>query len=360
GGGNGGCSIGPLTVLVDAEARHNWMQRYEAAMAAPGESPEQLRAKYSELVSVCREFTAAAVRCATVIIDELYVSIDAKTMKVRVQRTLLDGTGAGSGGNGGSGGRRLHYEAFGMRLEVCTDDHGIFDGSDDLAAKALGGRERLGSLEYMKCHVPGLTVPLTATVDYHGHRVVAVALLPTRQALFSDAGRLRRWREDMVHGTADRGRRILGGPGDDRLLDQKLETVAKRLNLSRHGVRGADELGVHFLWASADIRGFRAPPSGGSTAFCLLNFWRALPPEDPEATPHLPQSKRGQSIFWRGLRPELVRTHSEPLSPDANGLATAGAPDWKEQREAVLAASRRLVDDVIPVYAEELRRRGIG
>lgn len=64
------------------------------------------------------------------------------------------------------------------------------------------------------------------------------------------------------------------------------------------------------------------------------------------ATPHLKSSARGQSILWRGLRPELVRSNPVPLSPDANILVTHDAPDWRQQRDDVLEATRRLVNEV--------------
>lgn len=43
--------------------------------------------------------------------------------------------------------------------------------------------------------------------------------------------------------------------------------------------------------------------------FGALNFWRVFPGEDPNSTPHLSLAPRGQSIFWRLLRPELVKTN---------------------------------------------------
>lgn len=67
------------------------------------------------------------------------------------------------------------------------------------------------------------------------------------------------------------------------------------------------------------------------------------------ATPHLKSSARGQSILWRGLRPELVRSNPVPLSPDANILVTHDAPDWRRQRDGVLEATTRLVNEVCSI-----------
>lgn len=90
--------------------------------------------------------------------------------------------------------------------------------------------------------------------------------------------------------------------------------------------------------------------------FFLLKFWRAFPSEDPVATPHLKPSGRGQSVMWRGLRPELVRSNPVPLSPDANMLVTHDAPDWRQQTNDVLEATRRLVREVRSIDTRRLER----
>lgn len=186
-------------------------------------------------------------------------------------------------GNRGRYGRRQKFEAFNIRLKVCRDDHGLFNGDDDCAAKGCGGREVLGALAYMKQHQPGewkvggkvhqqgklcrgcrfetisslawivfhmpfelipsaisvhhgsgLIVPLTCAVDYHGFRVLAVAKVPTGKAVFTNTGKLRQSREDMVHGTPDGGATILN---ENRALNSKLQVVAENLNLSSHLVK---------------------------------------------------------------------------------------------------------------------------
>lgn len=120
---------------------------------------------------------------------------------------------------------------------------------------------------------------------------------------------------------------------------QCFRCTGTRLHPHTKGVR---ELNSKALWASADLRAYRT----GKSSFYLLNFWRAFPPEDPAATPHLKPSGRGQSILWRGLRPELVRSNRVPLSPDANLLVTRDAPDWRQQAHDVHAATHRLVHEV--------------
>lgn len=79
-----------------------------------------------------------------------------------------------------------------------------------------------------------MIIPLTCVVDYHGFRVLAVAKVPISTSIFTSSGKLRRVREDMVHGTPDGGGTILN---ENRILNSKLQEVAERLNLSSHMVK---------------------------------------------------------------------------------------------------------------------------
>lgn len=112
--------------------------------------------------------------------------------------------------------------------------------------------------------------------------------------------------------------------------------------LANNRMQGVRELNSTALWASADLRAYRTSKHN----FYLLNFWRSFPSEDPAVTPHLKQSVRGQSIMWRSLRPELVRSNVVPLSPDANLLVTHDSPDWRQQADDVHEATRRLIHEV--------------
>eukprot|EP00903_Cladosiphon_okamuranus_P019664 g18076.t2 len=286
----------PYAAQIQEAHRFDWTRRYTAAMSADEDSEEALEAKYLEITNVCSDFLEMAKHLATTIIDEQNFDLVDKTIRPVIE---TDCHGRSVEGNRGHAGKRYKYEAFNIRLMVCSDDHGLFNGDDECAAKGYGGREVLGSLEYMKQHQPGLNIPLTCVVDYHGFRVLAVAKVPIITPVFTSSGKLRKAREDMVHGTADEGDTIRN---ENRVLSSKLQTVAEKLNLSSHMVKGVRELNSTALWAAADLRGYKKDKS----TFYLLKFWRAFPSEDPTATPHLKSSARGQSILWRGLRPELV------------------------------------------------------
>ncbi|CAM9112229.1 unnamed protein product, partial [Choristocarpus tenellus] len=307
------------------------------------EIQKRVQVKYLEIINVCNDFLETAKHIAVTVVDEKHMDVAKKTIQPIADSACH---GRGVEGNRGDAGRRYKFEAFNIRFKVCCDDHGIFNGDDEAAAKGAGGRDRLGALEYMKQHQPGMAVPLSCIVDYHGFRVLAVAKAPICSPVFTKSGKLRRGREELVHGTIDQGKTIRN---ENRFLNSKLQEVAKKLNLSQHYVKGTNDLNTKGLWASADLRVYR---SGND--FYLLNFWRAFPSEDPEATPHLQPTARGQSIFWRGLRPELVQSNPVALSPDANLLVTHGTSDWCKQAKDVFDATHRLVNEVIPQFAEEL------
>ena len=130
-----------------------------------------------------------------------------------------------------------------------------------------------------------------------------------------------------------------------------MAVYAKQLNLSRHFVKGENDLNAREIYSSVDVRGFK----GKDAKFYLLNFWRGMPSENPDLTPHLLSVPRGNSIFYRLLRPEFVKAHPTPLSANANTQVTADSSDWIKQLDDNEIATTRLVKEVIPDFAEELR-----
>ena len=77
-----------------------------------------------------------------------------------------------------------------------------------------------------------------------------------------------------------------------------------------------------------------------------------MPPESPFVTKHLPSL--GVPIFYRLLRPEFVKSNPAPLSANANTRITEDAKDWIKQLDDNEMATNRLINDVIPAFAEEL------
>jgi len=340
-------SAEPIDNEILPEHRLDWMERFRLASLAPETNEQEASAKYYELSAVSHDFIATATKTAAIIIDEMSFPVHEKSIKP-IDERLVDGR-AYEGGRGDSG-LRYKYEASGIRFKIFTDDHGLFNGSDEYSAKAAGN-DCKASLQYAKCHMDDVIVPFQATIDYSGFRVLAVAKLPITKTEFNESGDIKRTRTEHVLGTIDRGMTV---QNQSKLLDTIMARYAKQINLARHFVKGENDLNAREVYSSVDIRGFK-----GKDKFYLLNFWRGLPSENPKFTPHLSQSTRGNSIFWRMLRPEFVKAYKVPLSADANCQVTNEASDWIEQLDENERATTYLVETVIPRFAEELRERDL-
>ena len=193
-------------------------------------------------------------------------------------------------------------------------------------------------------------MPFTVVVDYFGYRVLATAVCPIDITRFNENGDIRTTKLERVYGTFDRGKTV---QNENKLLDFHLQKAAKKLNLATHGVKGTQDLTTKYISGSCTMKGFK----GHDGHLYLMDFRRAFPGEDARCTRHLPSAPRGQSIFWRMLRPELVKSNPEPLSPDTNSLITGNSPDWEKQLDGVYAATKRMTDVVLPHFAEELAKR---
>ena len=163
-----------IVEVIEPAHRLDWMERFMIAKAAPEATPQQEESKYYELSALAHDFLATATKSAMIIIDEMAFPNHQKSIKP-VDERIVDGR-ATEGGRGDMG-LRHKYEANGIRFKIHTDDHGLFNGSDEAAAKAAGN-DCLCALEYSKCHVEDMVVPFEATIDYSGFRVLAVAKLP--------------------------------------------------------------------------------------------------------------------------------------------------------------------------------------
>lgn len=274
----------------------------------------------------------------------------------------------GGGGSSVSGPRHYSYDIHNILYRVAEDNSGAFNGSDDFAMKAAGN-DRLGSLEFAKQHISRLQVPLTATIDYFGFRVLAVAKIPTERVLFSSEGEVRRVTEDLMHGLQANGDFFVNKSKD---LLNLLEAAGRQMNLVKHDCRGIKDKNTNSrvdpTYISAETLIYKDGGVGSEDAFgsgtekgrdeyYMKDFWRSFPPEIPDETPHLIQAPREQSVFWRLLRPEFVRNYPLPLNPDAGCLASEGAKDHNQHYEDLCRATRSIREDLVPHLVEVLIQR---
>ena len=339
---------GEYDPILTMEDRQNWVYRLKTADRLVEETHHQKMTKYAELRTVCREFLETATADAMLIIAEHHQPKYRKTLPVSLER---DVNGRARESGRGMEGKCFTYEAHNISYTVVEDYDGVYNGSDEFAAKA-GGRNRLGALEYFKTHTPKLNIPQLATIDYGGYRVVATAKIPTENVSFNDEGEVRKVTEDQVHGTIKDGDIFLN---KDKMAQSALRTASLRLNLAEHSCRGLKDILPLVTAASADIQVFQSKVDG---EFYCRNFSRAFPPEHPECTSHLRRAPRDHSIFWRHLRPEFCRKYeAEQLSPDALCLIVQRAPDRAQQNLAVEKATIYLVKELIPKFLSELTLR---
>jgi len=129
-----------------------------------------------------------------------------------------------------------------------------------------------------------------------------------------------------------------------------MRTVGTQLHWAQHIV--LDKIGGRSIYGAGDIEAHR----GIDGRYYLLDLARAMPPEAPQATPHLQPYR--QSIFFRMLRPELLQILKNigfaPLSCDAFSSWGIGDPHSHQLNRDVLLATRFLIQHLVPAFASKL------
>jgi ribosomal protein S17 len=130
----------------------------------------------------------------------------------------------------------------------------------------------------------------------------------------------------------------------DPVLDHLMEELGKHLNLRKHlvGKQRVEVVGP------GDIEGHL----GTDGRYYLLDYARLMPPETP--LPDEEGNMDGRGVFFRMLRPELVRGFRVPLSSDT----FTGWGMYDDNRVAyemdVREATDRMTEECIPELAEEI------
>ncbi|KAG1688136.1 hypothetical protein DVH05_004006 [Phytophthora capsici] len=322
--------------------RTRWSDRFQNALRLSEGDSDQIQAKYTEILQICQDFIETATAVALVLVREFYLPLRDKSI-LPTKESTIDGRKDNIRTTS-----RFKYEAHDILFKFCTDDHGRFESCHENAAKA-GGHEVRNSAIYLRelSSYENIRVPLQCTVDFQGFRVLCSSKIPIEVVTWTESGDIQRVSKQLVHGSDNRGKTVTF---QSKELDEAFSSVAERLNLSRHSVRGYQDLTSKSVHAAGDMLGYL----NAEKQLVVLNFARAMPPEDPDVTRHLVQSTRGMSIMWRQLRPELVRSFKIPLSPDALSSLTYRTPDWQTQALDVEEATKYLIKEVIPLFAVKL------
>jgi hypothetical protein len=271
--------------------------------------------KFVNLGQLAQEFVYTAQTYGRVIISELSVPIQNKT----IRPTSIGGAAGGE-----------KYIVNGILFKFALDFNGIY-GGDENAAKAAG-HDLKGSVHFFLASEPGLHLPLMALINYMGFCLVAMSLLPISS-------------KTLKYGSSDSGVTV---HADDDDLFNKMADTAKRLNLKGHYV-GALRASMRLIYGPGDLEGHL----GNDGRYYVIDFARLFPPEAP-----IDESKEKGRILYKLLRPELVATNAESLSSDAfTGWAVLDKQHGPTNNKEVLDCTKRLLFEVIPKFAEDLKAR---
>ena len=88
--------------------------------------------------------------------------------------------------------------------------------------------------------------------------------------------------------------------------------------------------------------------------YYLVDTARVFPPEAPSSP------AKSYTIWFRLLRPELLRQLDVPLASDAFSAWQAQDPSWEQLNADVVRATQKLYDEIIPAYTQSLRAKLLG
>jgi hypothetical protein len=205
--------------------------------------------------------------------------------------------------------------------------YGGIKRDDDCAMKAASN-ELVACNYYAKFLPLDIELPNQCLVDYLGHRIVAMALLPINKTT-------------LVYGSSNAGVEI---HQDDTFVNEALKAVAGELFLSAHLISGK------MMFSAGDIEAHKVP---NESMYFLLDMSRAFPPESPKVLSAHFKDILPTAIFSKHFRPEFLLylkqnadklpfELGDGLSPDA--LSRWGKEDSELHNTKVENATQYLVD----------------
>lgn len=292
-----------INVDITDEWRRTWSQKYRELLEMP-----ECELKFRYLGQLAKDFNYAAQIYASIIINEICIPVENKTIKP------VDIGGVAGG---------TKYIVAGILFKFALDFEGLY-GSDEAAMKAAC-HELRGLIKINDLALPGLNTPLMCLVDYKGFRLIAVSLL--------EIGK-----DSLKYGSADGGATV---HDDVPQLTALMNKAGQLLNLKPHKV------GKQTLVTCGDIEVHQT----GDGQFYVLDAARLFPPE--AALPSHRTHERGEWLYHL-LRPELVRKYPKPLSSDAFSMFQRFDRNLMIHNDEVREATAHLFEEVIPAFCDRL------
>ena len=257
-----------LDLALEDAATVDWATRLHDIMQLPAEDSTSTLEKAQQLHRLHCEFGHVCAVICRQIIQQLG--------QARESWRIQPDSAAG----GIAGGEK--YLAGNIFIKFARDS-GVY-GGDDGASKAA--RQELCALRsLLTASVPGLSLPLMATVDVGGFRLVCASKLPLTG-------------ESLVYGSADAGKTV---HTDDAEFNRIMRTVCEQLGLAGHNVgrprvdsHGQLQHTVKLLWGPVDIEGHRLHMRSTceDAAACrryVLDTARLFPPMSQSDLPNHPR-----------------------------------------------------------------------
>ncbi|EFA80740.1 hypothetical protein PPL_06326 [Heterostelium album PN500] len=309
----------------DRDKGRDWNQEFQSLLKEP-----YCLDKFEKLTFVAMDFVKAAETYGKLIIKEMFMPIALRTIKP----TKIGGI---------AGGDKYICQniLFKFAYDQKINDQWLYGGnfpSEYGASKAAGNELRGLSYFFQNLMdydlVNKISVPLMCIIDYYGYRLVAISLLPINK-------------ETLIYGSCDGGHNV---HSDIQEVNDIMEKVAKGMNLRGH----LSGLNPKFLYGPGDFEIHRSI-SSQSDLYYSLDFARLLPPQ--AYFDEYNNSISHREIFYKLLRPELIRTYDTPLSSDAFSGWSAADPNYKSYNQDVTDATNHLYDVIIREAATELESR---
>lgn len=279
---------------------NDWNSRYQDVMKSylefqdTGDMDIEQSTTLRRLMHLAFDFIEVAKVYGRIIISERY--LEHKTIKP----TSLGGVAGGD-----------KFVVGNILFKFAIDSHGLF--KTDWAASKVAGAELRGCMAFSSCKVAQVRLPLMALVDYMGHRLIAMSLLPINSST-------------LVYGTSDACQHVHSDPE----VAGWMKMFADKMNLQPHWCgTGAQR---KYLFTACDIEGHR----GTDNNLYLVDFSRAFPPTAPDK--RIPNGH-----IFQLFRREWVLNYPQRLCPDACSRFVEEDPKKSEYLKLIKQATRDLL-----------------
>lgn len=334
--------------------RYNWYDRYLACFVL--NEKNQSQCTQEECQALIDDFQSVAEDAVQRLVAECYLDASERTVFPIFRDEKESSSDNKRHSTISSTATHQTFELYNLVFQLALDQKGRYDSSDVASAKAYAHDIRHSRVYRQSIlEIPSgdnkpldIHLPLSCVVDYSGIRVHCAIKMPLDNIKWRGCD-IRHMHQDHVYGTIDGGAHV---KCQHKLLLDVLTAAGEMLNVASHHVKGKFDLTSRKLPSSCDLRGY----VGSSKQMIVMHFHRAMPPEDPDETPHL-RTSSPQTVFYRLLRPEFVQAYAQPLSPDAFSKVTHGTADASGHQQAITKATRYLIQEIIPETASDLWSR---